>query len=80
VSEKKDLYKLAERYSHYLKDDLAYMPVDANGKQAYALIFGQFESETKASAKLSRMPRYIERQSPSVHQMGTIQEYISNNK
>jgi myosin heavy subunit len=80
VSEKKDLYKLAERYSHYLKDDLAYMPVDANGKQAYALLFGQFESETKASAKLSRMPRYIERQSPSVHQMGTIQQYISNNK
>jgi myosin heavy subunit len=80
VGEKKDLYKLAERYSHYLKDDLAYMPLDISGKQGYALIFGQFESESKASAKLSRMPRYIERQSPSVHQMGTVQEYLVNNK
>jgi chromosome segregation ATPase len=78
LGDKQELYQLAERYSHYLKDDLAYLPVDANGAERFALVYGQFESEAKASAALSRMPRYIERQRPSVHQMGRVQRYLAD--
>lgn len=77
LSDKQALYKLAERYSHYLQDDLAYLPVNDNGAQHFALVYGQFESEAKASSALSRMPRYIERQRPSVHQMGIVQQYLA---
>ncbi|MCU7845111.1 MAG: hypothetical protein KZQ93_14875 [Candidatus Thiodiazotropha sp. (ex Monitilora ramsayi)] len=78
VSEKQALYKLAERYSHYLKDDLAYLPIDVNGSQRFALVYGQFENEAKATSAMSGMPRYIERQRPSVHQMGTVQRYLAD--
>ncbi len=78
LADKQALYQLAERYSTYLKDDLAYLPVDVDGAQRYALIYGQFESESKAASALSRMPRYIERQRPSVHQMGVVQKYIAD--
>ncbi|MCU7830288.1 MAG: hypothetical protein KZQ85_14585 [Candidatus Thiodiazotropha sp. (ex Myrtea sp. 'scaly one' KF741663)] len=76
VSEKQELYKLAERYSHYLKDDLAYLPVSINDSQRFALFYGQFNTEAEATSAMSRMPRYIERQRPSVHQMGTVQQYL----
>jgi chromosome segregation ATPase len=78
MSDKQELYKLAERYSHYFKDDLAYLPVDVNGSQRFALVYGQFENESKASAAKSRMPRYIERQRPTVYQMGSVQQYLAN--
>ncbi|MEJ2453256.1 MAG: hypothetical protein P8103_03750 [Candidatus Thiodiazotropha sp.] len=80
LADKQALYQLAERYSTYLKDDLAYLPVAVNGSQRYALVYGQFESEAKANSALSRMPRYIERQRPSVHQMGVVQKYIADDK
>jgi hypothetical protein len=78
LCDKQELYQLAERYSHYFKDDLSYVPVDVNVSQRFALVYGQFESEAKASAALSRMPRYIERQRPSVHQMGAVQQYLAD--
>jgi septal ring-binding cell division protein DamX len=78
LADKQDLYKLAERYSHYLKGDLAYLPVEVNGSQRYALVYGSFESEAKANSTLMRMPRYIERQRPSVHRMGTVQRYLAD--
>jgi chromosome segregation ATPase len=78
LSDKQALYKLAERYSHYLKDDLAYVPVANASAQGFALIYGQFDSEGKASAALSRMPRYIERQRPNVYQMGAVQHYLAD--
>jgi DNA repair exonuclease SbcCD ATPase subunit len=77
LNDKQALYKLAERYSHYLKDDLAYVPVSNAGAQGFALIYGQFESEGKAAAALSRMPRYIERERPRVYQMGAVQHYLA---
>jgi chromosome segregation ATPase len=75
-ADKQDLYKLAERYSRYLKDDLAYLPVTANGSQRFALIYGSYESEAEANSALSRMPRYIERQRPMVHQMARVQGFL----
>lgn len=75
LTDKQELYKLAERYSRYLQDDLAYMPVDMHGAQGYALVYGTFESQTQASGKLSRMPRYMGRQRPSVQRLETLQHY-----
>lgn len=77
LDDKQSLYQLAERYSHYLNADLAYLPVEMNGAQQYALVYGKFESQAKAASAMSRMPRYIERQRPSVHQMETVQRYIA---
>lgn len=75
VSDKQTLYTLAERYSHYLKDDLAYLPVTVNGAERFALIYGQFASEADAGSVLSRMPRYIERQRPAVYPMSRVQGF-----
>ena len=75
VSDKQSLYDLAERYSHYLKADLAYLPVQFKGSEQYALLYGQFASETEAMAALSSMPRHIERHQPAVYAMSTIQNY-----
>jgi chromosome segregation ATPase len=78
LRDKQALYQLAERYSHYLKGDLAYLPVDINGSQRFALVYGSFESETQATSVLSRLPRYIERQRPRVHEMRRVQHYLAD--
>ena len=78
VNDKQALYDLAERYSHYLKDDLAYLPVTFKGAPQFALLYGEFPSEADAASVLSRMPRYIERQRPAVYSMEKIQRYNDN--
>lgn len=80
VGDKQALYDLAERYSHYLKDDLAYLPVTFRGAQQYALLYGHYASDSEAYSALSRMPRTIERQQPAVYPMSTIQNYNNKNE
>ena len=58
-----------------LKADLAYLPVQFKGSEQYALLYGQFASETEAMAAISSMPRHIERHQPTVYAMSTIQNY-----
>ena len=76
LNDKQSLYKLAERYSQYLNDDLAYLPVQVNQSERFALVYGQYASEQEATTALSRLPRYIERQQPVVQPMSNIQRYI----
>ncbi len=75
VGDQQALYALAERYSHYLKDELAYLPVQFRGTQRHALLYGQFASEAEATSALSQLPRTIERSRPSVQPMSRIQDY-----
>jgi uncharacterized coiled-coil DUF342 family protein len=75
--DKQEIYKLAERYHIYLKDDLAYLPVIVRNTQRYALIYGNYPDMTDAESALNRLPRMIERQRPRVHSMKQIQSFIT---
>jgi chromosome segregation ATPase len=77
LDDKQEMYKLAERYHTYLKDDLAYLPVNIKGSLHYALIYGNYSTETDAESSLSRLPRMIQRQRPSVHTMERVQTFIN---
>jgi DNA repair exonuclease SbcCD ATPase subunit len=76
VSEKQELYKLAERYHSYLKDELAYLPVTAGEVKKYALIYGNYTALSEAESVLSRLPQMIERHRPSLHTMQQVQSFI----
>jgi chromosome segregation ATPase len=78
VSEKQQLYKLAERYSNQLQDELAYLPVTVNQGRQFALVYGNYTSLQEAESKLHGLPRYIDRKRPSLHTMGQVQSYLPN--
>lgn len=77
LSDKQEMYKLAERYHTYLNDDLAYLPVTVKNTQGYALIYGNYSASTEAQSALNRLPRMIDRQRPSVHSMKRVQSFIT---
>ncbi len=58
VSDKQQLYDIAQRYNHYFKQELAYF---ANAEQQqFTLIYGgDFDSEQQVSELLRRMPTYM---------------------
>jgi chromosome segregation ATPase len=76
VAEKQALYKLAERYNRYLTQELAYLPVQVNGKQKYVLVYGSFASRTEATSTLASLPRRLERHTPMVTSMVDVQHYL----
>ncbi len=76
VSEKQALYKLAEHYQSYLKEDLAYLPVTVREMKKYALIYGNYKGRSDAESALSRLPRMIDKRRPSIHSMQQVQSYI----
>lgn len=77
VSDKQELYKLAERYHSQLKDDLAYLPVTVRNEQRYALIYGNYSAQADAESALNRLPPMIERHRPSLHSMQQVQSFIT---
>jgi chromosome segregation ATPase len=77
LSDKQAIYKLAERYHNYLKDDLAYLPVTIGNTRRYALIYGNYPGVTDAESALNRLPRMIDRQRPTVHSMKQVQFFIT---
>ena len=78
VTEKQQLYKLAERYHSQLQDELAYLPVTVNQTQKYALLYGNYPSRHEADTTLNRLPRMIERRRPTVHSMQQVQAFLPN--
>ncbi|MCB1865902.1 MAG: hypothetical protein KDG50_10755 [Chromatiales bacterium] len=62
VTTKQDLYKTAERYSHYLKQDLAYVAQ----KNGYALLLGSYDSVQAARIGMASLPYYVGFERPSV--------------
>ncbi|MET0066177.1 MAG: SPOR domain-containing protein [Candidatus Thiodiazotropha sp.] len=79
LQNKQESYKLAERYNHYFKKDLAYLPVQVRDTQRYALLYGPFASESEANSALASMPRAINGQTPTLYPTRQIQEYRNNN-
>ncbi len=60
VSDQQELYDIAQRYSYYFEQDLAYF---MNAEQQLTLIYGgKFESEQQVSEILQHMPRYMNNQ------------------
>ncbi|MCG8122654.1 MAG: hypothetical protein N0E55_01620, partial [Candidatus Thiodiazotropha taylori] len=78
VTDKQQLYKLAERYSKQLQDELAYLPVSVNQSKQFALVYGNYTSRQEAESRLNGLPRYIERKKPSLHTMKQVQSYLIN--
>lgn len=60
VSNQQELYDIAERYSYYFEQDLAYF---RNTNEQFTLIYGgKFESEQQVQEILKHMPRYMNNQ------------------
>ncbi|MEJ2402895.1 MAG: hypothetical protein P8171_01180, partial [Candidatus Thiodiazotropha sp.] len=79
VTEKQELYKIAERYSHYFAKNLAYVPVQVRNSKRYALLYGPFTTTSAAKTSLTSMPRTFAGQSPKVYSTSQIQAYQNNN-
>lgn len=76
LSNKNDLYRTAQRYSYYFKQELSYFATQENGYQKYVLVYGNFTDKKQASTAHSRLPRYIGNQRPSVQKMGQLQQFM----
>jgi chromosome segregation ATPase len=74
VSDKKSLYDITQRYSHYFKDEMAYYPVSTERGERYVLVSGGYASNADAASALRRMPYYIEFQRPVVARLGDLQQ------
>lgn len=73
VSDKKELYVIAQRYSHYLNEQLAYYVVKTELGEKYVLTYGSFTNKADISAALYRMPRNINFQRPGVTSIAALQ-------
>ena len=76
VTDKKELYEIAQRYNHYLKDELSYYTLTDEGRDRYILVSSGYGSERHAASALWDMPRYINRQRPVIAHMSAVQDSI----
>ena len=76
VTEKNDLYDIAERYNHYLKDELSYFTIKSGQSEKYVLVSGGYTSEAEAASVIRRLPRYVNFQRPVMTRMGNIQKQL----
>jgi chromosome segregation ATPase len=72
VSDRKALYDIAQRYSHYFSDEMAYYPVSSDRGERYVLVSGSYASNAQATSALRHMPRYIEFQRPVIARLGDL--------
>ena len=76
VTDKNDLYDIAERYNHYLKDELSCFTIKSGQSEKYVLVSGGYTSEADAASVIRRLPRYVNFQRPVMTRMGNIQKQI----
>jgi len=76
VTDRKDLYDIAQRYNHYLKDELSYYTVKSGQREKFVLVSGGYANETEAVAVMQRLPRYVNFQRPLRTRMGDIQQQL----
>jgi chromosome segregation ATPase len=76
VADRKDLYAVAERYNHYLKDELSWYVSKSSGSERFVLVAGGYAGEREAAAVLRRLPRYVNFQRPAIARMGDIQQRL----
>lgn len=77
VSNKDQLYEIAQRYNYYFKDEMSYFTVTAGQEEKYVLVYGNFIDANKASAVIRSMPRYFNFQRPQIKSLGDIQKLIA---
>jgi septal ring-binding cell division protein DamX len=76
VADRKDLYAVAERYNHYLKDELSWYAIKSSGSERFVLLSGGYGGEREAATVLRRLPRYVNFQRPVIARMGDIQQRL----
>lgn len=73
VSDKQELFEIAQRYNHYLTQPVSYF-TDANGK--YVMMYGQFDTDRIAQSVMQRMPYRINSQRPMVRSVDSVHNMI----
>lgn len=76
VDSSSEMYVLAERYNHYLKNSLSYFEANDEGANKYVLLSGNYPTESEARKAIDAMPRYLSMQRPMIRKVSDIQEYI----
>lgn len=76
VTEKQQLYTLAQRHGPRLQQELAFLEGKGDESSQFALFYGNFVSQQEAEAVLRRMPRMDPRTAPRVVTMQDIQQAI----
>lgn len=72
VSDQNELYKLADRNSYYLTENLSYLLNDGATGQSYSLVYGPFADEIHASRALFQMPPVDSRSQGKVVRLGDL--------
>ena len=73
---KNEMYDLARRYNHYLKDPLSYYTVESGNSAQFVLVSAGYANEQEAAAALRRLPRYVNFQRPALSRMADIHEQL----
>ena len=73
VSDKKQLFEIAQRYGDYLQQPVAYY---SNRHGQYVMLYGQFASDRIALRAAQQLPYRINWQSPQVRAVGSIQAQL----
>ena len=76
VGDRKELYDIAQRYNHYLQDELSWYSVNSAGAEKFVLVSGGYADESEAIAVIRRLPRYVNFQRPAITRMGDLQQQL----
>jgi septal ring-binding cell division protein DamX len=72
VNDRQELYDVASRYSHYLKDELAYYAAGTEANPRYVLTYGNYADLGQARSAMRRLPSSINFRRPLVRQVGEV--------
>ncbi|OOZ36064.1 SPOR domain-containing protein [Solemya velesiana gill symbiont] len=76
VSEKSALYQTAQRWSHYLKENLAYYETESNSAKQYVLVYGVFSDIASARSAGRVLPAIDPWNRSQVKQLRTLNAKI----
>ena len=76
TASKKELYDIAQRYSHYFKENLSYYTVNTAKGEYYVLVYGSFSNNEEAAAVMRDMPYQTNFQNPVISRVADIQKLL----
>lgn len=76
VADKREMFDVAQRYNHYLNDELSYYAVRSGDREKFVLVSGGYAAERDAAAVMRRLPRYVNFQRPTLTSMAEIQRRL----
>ena len=74
VGDRNEMYDIAQRYNHYLKDELSYYRLQSGSGEKFVLVSGGYAGENEAAAVIRRLPRYVNFQRPALTRIADIQQ------